>query len=383
MKKIGILGSTGSIGSQALDIIKEFKEEFELVFISGNSNIDKLTLQAKEFSPKYVCLSDNKKQSQLNDIKYSKVSYGEEALLDLCSLDVDIVLNAISGYKGLYLSIKLIENEVDIALSNKESIVQAGSILMRMAKEKKINIFPVDSEHSALWQCIIGESKETISRFILTGSGGPFRNLKKKDFESVTVEQALNHPNWAMGDKITIDSATMMNKGFEVIEAHWLFDIDYDNIDIVVHPQSIIHSMVEFIDGSIKAQMGNPSMRIPIQFALMYPQRLKSLNEEFNFIKNSKLTFEEADLDKFNCIKLAYDAGKAGGTYPTVLNVSNDMAVDLFLNKKIQFTDIAKLISQALDLHENISNPNIDDIKGTIIKTEQFINNIKKERSLC
>ena len=383
MKKIGILGSTGSIGSQALNIVKEFKEDFELVFISGNSNINKLILQAKEFSPKYVCLSDSNNKSKLDEIKCSKVTYGHEALLDLCDLDVDIVLNAISGYKGLYLSIKLIHNEVNIALSNKESIVQAGSILMPMAKEKNVNIFPVDSEHSALWQCILGEKKDTINRLILTGSGGPFRKINKKYLEGVTVEEALNHPNWEMGNKITIDSATMMNKGFEVIEAHWLFDIDYDNIDIVVHPQSIIHSMVEFVDGSIKAQLGNPSMRIPIQFALMYPHRLKSFNKEFNFIKNNKLTFEEVDLDKFNCIKLAYDAGKSGGTYPTVLNVSNDMAVELFLNKKIKFTDIFKIISHALDSHKNISTPNIDDIKGTIIMTEQFINNIKKERFIC
>ena len=380
MKKIGILGSTGSIGTQALEIIGEFKEEFQLVFISGNSNIKKLISQTKSFLPKYVCVSDKNKKNKIEKIKDVKFSFGQNALVDLCELDVDIVLNAISGYKGLYLSIKLVENGIDIALSNKESIVQAGSILMKMAKEKNINIFPVDSEHSALWQCILGENKNTIKSLILTGSGGPFRKVEKKYLYNVTRKEALNHPNWKMGRKITIDSATMMNKGFEVIEAHWLFDIDYDNIDIVIHPQSIIHSMVKFVDGSIKAQLGLPSMRIPIQFALMYPYRLKNINSEFDFTQNNKLTFEEVDIDKFECIKLAYQAGKSGGTYPTVLNVSNDMAVDMFLNKMIKFLDIPKIISTALDSHNNVSNPNIDDIKSTILKTEKFINNLREEK---
>ena len=383
MKKIGILGSTGSIGSQALEIIDEFNEFFELVFISGNSNIEKINSQAKSFLPKYVCVSDECKSKEVEEIKGLNFSYGEDALLDLCQLDVDIVLNAISGYKGLYLSIKLIENGIDIALSNKESIVQAGSILMKMAKEKDVNIFPVDSEHSALWQCILGENKNTIKNLILTGSGGPFRTMKKEYLYKVKIEDALNHPNWTMGSKITIDSATMMNKGFEVIEAYWLFDIDYDNIKIVVHPQSIIHSMVEFVDGSIKAQLGLPSMKIPIQFALMYPNRLKNINPEFDFTKNNKLTFEEVDTKKFECIKLAYQAGKIGGTYPTVLNVSNDLAVDMFLKKIIKFTDIPEIINRALDSHINISSPNIDDIKNTIIKTEKFIEKFKKEKYKC
>ena len=383
MKKIGILGSTGSIGSQALEILDEFKEEFELVFISGNSNIDKLLSQTKSFSPQYVCIADESYNKKIQEIDGIDFSYGQNALLDLCQLDVDIVLNAISGYKGLYLSIQLIKNGTDIALSNKESIVQAGSLLMKMAKDKNVNIFPVDSEHSALWQCILGEENDTISKLILTGSGGPFRENKKESLYSVTKSDALNHPNWEMGSKITIDSATMMNKGFEVIEAHWLFDIAYDDIDIVVHPQSIIHSMVKFVDGSIKAQLGIPSMRIPIQFALMYPKRLHSIDDNFDFTKNNKLTFEEVDMDKFECIKLAYQAGKSGGTYPTVLNVSNDLAVDMFLRDAIKFMDIPKIINIALDNHENISNPTLDDIKGTILTTENFIKNIEKDKILC
>ena len=383
MKKIGILGSTGSIGSQALEIIGEFKEEFQLIFITGNSNVKKIISQTETFSPKYVCIADESNSEKIKEINGINFSYGQNALLDLCQLDVDIVLNAISGYKGLYLSLQLIKNGIDIALSNKESIVQAGSLLMKMAKDNNVNIFPVDSEHSALWQCILGEEKDTISKFILTGSGGPFRKNKKNSLYSMTPEDALKHPNWEMGSKITIDSATMMNKGFEVIEAHWLFDIDYDNINIVVHPQSIIHSMVKFVDGSIKAQLGVPSMRIPIQFALMYPKRLDSLDDDFDFTKYNKLTFEEVDMDKFECIKLAYQAGNSGGTYPTVLNVSNDLAVDMFLKKIIKFMDIPKIIKMTLDSHENISNPNIDDIKGTILATESFIKNMKKEKILC
>tara|TARA_B100001996_G_scaffold377962_1_gene361381 strand:- start:124 stop:1260 length:1137 start_codon:yes stop_codon:yes gene_type:complete len=378
MKKIGILGSTGSVGSQALDIINNYTKDFELVFISGHTNIKKILEQKEKYNPKHICISDNKSYSDYkkNNLD-TNISGGDKALLELCNMDVDIVLNSISGYKGLYLSIELIKNKIDIALSNKESIVQAGSILINLAKENKVNIFPVDSEHSALWQCLIGENNKFINKLILTGSGGPFRTYRRDDLYNVTKEQALKHPNWSMGNKITIDSATMMNKGFEVIEAHWLFNIDYKNIDIVIHPESIIHSMVKFIDGSIKAQLSSPSMRIPIQYALSYPNRISSDDIEFDFISNNKFSFEEVDYNKFRCIKLAYQAGRDGGTYPTVLNVANDLSVDLFLNNKIQFLDIEKIIEDSLNHHSSIPNPTIDDIKETIKNTEKYIENYK------
>jgi 1-deoxy-D-xylulose-5-phosphate reductoisomerase len=378
MKKIGILGSTGSIGTQALDIINNYTEDFELVFISGHTNIKKILEQKEKYNPQHICISDNKSYSDYKkDNLDTNISGGEKALLELCNMDVDLVLNSISGYKGLYLSIELIKNKTDIALSNKESIVQAGSILINLAKENNINIFPVDSEHSALWQCLIGENNKFINKLILTGSGGPFRTYRRDDLYNVTKEQALKHPNWSMGNKITIDSATMMNKGFEVIEAHWLFNIDYKNIDIVIHPESIIHSMVKFIDGSIKAQLSSPSMRIPIQYALSYPNRILSNDIEFDFISNNKFSFEEVDYNKFRCIKLAYQAGRNGGTYPTVLNVANDLSVNLFLNNKIKFLDIEKIIEDSLNHHSSISSPTIDDIKETIKNTEKYIENYK------
>ena len=378
MKKIGILGSTGSVGSQALEIVDEYNQDFELVFISGHTNIEKLLRQKEKYNPKYVCISDDDYYNEFNkNISDSDIIGGNNALLELCSMDVDIVLNAIAGYKGLYLSIQLLENKIDIALSNKESIVQAGSILTKLAKKNEVNIFPVDSEHSALWQCLIGENMESVDKLILTGSGGPFRKYKREDLYNVTKEEALKHPNWSMGNKITIDSATMMNKGFEVIEAYWLFNIDYKNIDIVIHPESIIHSMVKFIDGSIKAQLSSPTMRIPIQYALSYPKRFINDNLDFDFISNKKFSFEEVDYNKFKCIKLAYQAGASGGTYPVVLNVANDLSVELFLNNKINFLDIEKIIEESLNTHTSKSNPDINDIKETIKETEQYIQNYK------
>ena len=379
MKKIGILGSTGSVGSQALEIVNEYPEKFELVFISGHTNLKKLLEQKEKYNPKHICISDDSSYNNLkeNIISDFNISGGYNALLELCSMDVDIVLNSIMGYKGLYLSIQLIENKIDLALSNKESIVQAGYILTELAERNNVNIFPVDSEHSALWQCIVGEKTESIDKLILTGSGGPFRTYKREDLSSITKEQALKHPNWSMGNKITIDSATMMNKGFEVIEAHWLFNISYDKIDIVIHPESIIHSMVKFIDGSIKAQLSDPTMRIPIQYALSYPERFINNNLQFDFITNNKFSFEEVDYDKFRCIKLAYYAGRSGGTYPVVLNVANDLLVDLFLMDKIKFLDIEKVIEESLNAHSSISNPTIDDIRETVRDVESYIKNYK------
>ena len=378
MKKIGILGSTGSIGSQCLEIIKEHPQQFNLLFITANTNSDKLIEQAKYFKPKYVCLANKDEYSKIkSSLSDSIVLSGIEEMHDLCiDSKPDIVLNAISGYKGLSLSAKILENGIDLALSNKESIVQAGDLLIDLSKKYGSNIFPVDSEHSALWQCIIGEKNNNIKRIILTGSGGPFRALPIEKLQYITKEDALKHPNWKMGKKITIDSATMMNKGFEVIEAFWLFNIPYDKIDIIIHKESIIHSMIEYIDGSIKAQLSEPNMRTPIQFALTYPERLKTEIDYFDFIKNNTLHFEKVDYNKFPCIKLAYEAGRKKGTYPTVLNVANDLSVELFLKDKIKFIDIALMIENCLSRHDSINNPNLDDIYNTIYWTEQ---NFKKE----
>ena len=379
MKKIGILGSTGSVGSQALKIIGSNLDKFELVFISAYQNKGKLINQINQYKPKYACIANSNKEDYNELIKLDnnvKVLNDKDSLMDLCDLDVDLIVNAISGYKGLFLSEKIIKNKIDIALSNKESIVQAGEILTKLAKKNNTNIFPVDSEHSAIWQCLMGEKKENIKRIILTGSGGPFRKLTKNNFDKITKKDALNHPNWSMGNKITIDSATMMNKGFEVIEAHWLFEIKYSNIDIVIHPESIIHSMIEFIDGSIKAQLSIPTMIIPIQFALTYPERIINNDISFNFLDNNSFTFEKPDMNKFRCIKLAYEAGKSKGTYPTVLNVANDLAVDLFLKEKIQFLDIEKIIEKALNWHNNIANPDMNDIKNTMHLTENYIESL-------
>ncbi len=378
MKKIGILGSTGSIGSQCLEIIKEHPQEFNLVFITANTNSDKLIEQAKCFKPKYVCLANKDEYSKIkSSLSDSIILSGIEEMHDLCvDSKPDIILNAISGYKGLSLSAKILENGIDLALSNKESIVQAGDLLVNLSKKYGSNIFPVDSEHSALWQCIIGEKKDNIKRIILTGSGGPFRTFPIKKLQYVNKKDALKHPNWKMGKKITIDSATMMNKGFEVIEAFWLFNIPYDKIDIIIHKESIIHSMIEYIDGSIKAQLSEPNMRTPIQFALTYPERLKIEIDYFDFIKNNTFHFEKVDYNKFPCIKLAYEAGRKKGTYSTVLNVANDLSVELFLKDKIKFIDIPLIIENCLSRHDSINNPNLDDIYNAIYWTEQ---NFKKE----
>ena len=295
--------------------------------------------------------------------------------MELCELsNVDIILNAISGYSGLEPTLKIIESGTDIALSNKESIVQAGHLVMDLAKSMNVNIFPVDSEHSALWQCMVGENKSRIRKIILTASGGPFRTLSKNDFSKITVQQGLNHRNWKMGDIITIDSATMMNKGFEMIEAFWLFNINSKNIEIVVHPQSIIHSMVEYIDGSIKAQLSNPDMRLPIQYAFSYPERYEMNDLKFDIKNFSRLDIEPVDLDKFKCIKLSYDAINKGGSNPTILNVANDIAVDLFLNKKITFIQIPAIIEECINNHSYINLPTLSDILSLTKWTKNYIN---------
>ena len=378
MKYIGILGSTGSVGKQALEVVGKHPDKFKIKYLACNSNYEELIQQIIFYKPNYISIKKTNKKQKIKEFFNSKnIECEFLSVKDLINkVKVDIVLNAISGYQGLEPTIDIINAGTDIALSNKESIVQAGHIIVELAKKNNVNIFPVDSEHSAIWQCLIGEKKEHIKRIILTASGGPFRELSKNKFSKITKEQALDHPNWSMGEKISIDSATMMNKGFELIEAYWLFGVDLKKIDIIVHPQSLIHSMVEYIDGSIKAQMSIPSMRIPIQYAFSYPERFSINNIDNNLELWSIMNFERVDLKKFKCIKLAYKAIKLGGSYPTVLNVSNDIAVDLFLNDKISFEMIPKIIEETMKKHNYNKNPNLLDIKYLTKWVEDFIPNM-------
>ncbi len=376
MKKIGILGSTGSIGVQALDVIRKL-EDFDITYLSAHNNVQLLAKQAMEFNPNTVCLVNSENLAELeNLLKYTNITIetGREALLEMASRDdVDIMLNSLVGASGMEPTINAINAGVDVALSNKESMVMAGHHIMELAKQKNVSIFPVDSEHSAIWQCLVGEKHEEIKRLILTGSGGPFRARKLDEFPNITLKEALNHPNWDMGAKITIDSATMMNKGLEVIEARWLFDIDADKIDIVVHPESIIHSMVEFKDGSVKAQLGLPDMKIPIQYALTYPIHVDMCWEHLDLIKIKSLSFEAPNVEKFPCIRLAYQALLSNDSSSIVLNVANDTVVEAFLKEHITFMDIPHYIEDAISSHDTINSPNLHDIMELSNWTQSFL----------
>lgn len=378
MKKVIILGSTGSIGTQTLDVIKNFRENFEIVGLTAYNNVELLSKQIREFNPKVVAVKDEDKANQLRENlkKNVEILTGSKGLQEIVKYDADLVVVAVEGIAGLIPTVTAIQRGKDIALANKEVLVTAGQIVMDLVKKKDITLLPVDSEHSAILQCLRGNDKKEVSRLILTASGGPFRGKKKEDLRKVTVNEALNHPNWKMGKKITIDSATLMNKGFEVIEAKWLFDISEDKIDVIVHPQSIIHSMVEYIDGSVIAQLATADMRIPIQYALNYPTRnyINGINF-LDFSLTTQLTFEKPDLETFRCLSLAYEALKIGGTMTTVLNAADEIAVSLFLNKKIEFLQIAEIIEESMKEHNNIQNPTLDDIinvdkevKGKIAK---------------
>ena len=377
MKRISILGSTGSIGVQTLEVIRNHKDDFCVVLLTANVNNDLLFSQAIEFKPDSVCLVNGEfRLDQSIELKKQNIElfYGRNDLINLASRrDIEIMLNALVGYSGMEPTITAIKSGVNIALSNKESMVMAGSLIDQLAKDNDVQILPVDSEHSAIWQCLTGENINQVNRLILTGSGGPFRTRSIETFSSIKIEEALQHPNWNMGAKITIDSATMMNKGLEVIEAKWLFNVESNQIDIVIHPQSIIHSMVEFSDGSIKAQMGKPDMRVPIQYALTYPDHLTSNYENFDFMTIDSLTFEKPDLEKFPCIRLAYQCIESGGSYPVVLNVANDHLVLAFLNGDINFNNIPEYIEDALTSHEFINCSDLHSIEGITQWTEQFI----------
>ena len=379
MKNIGILGSTGSIGIQALDVIKNFPDNFKVEYLTANENINKLAEQTLIFKPNTICIVNSNKKEKLESLlKNTEVTIlsGREGLLEIASQNnLDLSINALVGAAGMEPTIEVIKNGTDIALSNKESMVMAGEIINNLLSKNSCKLFPIDSEHSAIWQCLKGEKYEQIEKIILTASGGPFRTKSKKEFDKISLKEALTHPNWVMGNKITIDSATMMNKGLEVIEAHWLFNIDPNEIDIVVHPESIIHSMVEFIDGSIKAQLGVPDMKVPIQYALTYPNHSVSKWERLDLTSLGKLHFEKPDLDKFRCIHLAYEAIKSGGTTPVVLNVANDIVVDAFLNGYISFIQIPIIIENALNQHENIKTPDLETITHISDMTINYVNN--------
>lgn len=376
MKKVAILGSTGSIGTQTLEVISDNKNIFEIELLTAFSNHTLLINQALLHKPKAIIFGDRSKEKViLNSLKNEEIEiyFGEESLnnfLNYCS--PDIVLTALVGKSGLIPTINTIKKGIDLALANKETLVVAGSIINKLCKEKKVNIYPVDSEHSAIFQCLVGESRDTIDKIILTASGGPFRNKKLNELKNISKKEALNHPNWEMGEKITIDSSTLMNKGLEVIEAKFLFDIDIQKIKVVIHPQSIIHSMVEFNDGSIKAQLGEPDMKLPIQYALFSGKRLKNKFTHYDFIKNNTLTFEEPCLKTFNNLKLAFDAGKLGGNAPCILNASNEIVVDAFLNEKIRYLDMTKIIEDSLNKISYIASPNLDQLIETDIVTRKY-----------
>lgn len=365
MKNITVLGVTGSIGMQTVDVVKNHLDKFKIVAMSAGYNIKQVEEILEMIDVEYVCVVQ-KKDAQYLQEKYPdlKVTYGQEGLIKIATLpQIDIVLNAIVGFAGLVPTIEAIKAKKDIALANKETLVVAGHIITKQVKENNVRLLPVDSEHSAIFQSLNGEKHQQIKRIILTASGGSFRDKSRDELIGVTVEEALNHPNWSMGAKITIDSATLFNKGLEVIEAKWLFDVSYDQIDVLIHPESIIHSMVEFVDTSVIGQLGNPDMRLPIQYALTYPDRDVLVNgESLDLAKIASLTFKKPDLDRFKALALAYKAGRTGGSMPCVLNGANEMANELFRNNKIEFLQIEELVEKALKAHQVISDPTLEQL---------------------
>ncbi|MFY9393925.1 MAG: 1-deoxy-D-xylulose-5-phosphate reductoisomerase [Halanaerobiales bacterium] len=364
MKKLVLLGSTGSIGTQSLDVIDSFPEEWEVLALSANSNIDLLEKQARKYRPLYLVIGNNKLQEELEyrlDDLNIKVLSGAEGLEFIAGeLEADLVINSIVGAAGLKPTIAALKAGRRLGLANKESLVIGGEIIARDYPEGVI--LPIDSEHNAIFQILEGEEARGVENIILTASGGPFRNHTREELDHVTVEEALKHPNWDMGGKITIDSATLMNKGLEVIEAHWLFQQSYDKIKVIIHPESIIHSMVEFVDGSIMAEMSLPDMRLPIQYVMTYPHRRPGKHPRLDFVQLGQLNFQEPDYEKFPALRLAYEAGRAGGTMPVVLNAANEIAVAAFLDREIPFTMIPGLIEKVMHKHDNIKRPSLEDI---------------------
>jgi len=358
VKQLAVLGSTGSIGQQTLQVVRALPHRFHIIGLTAGKNIDLLTRQINEFRPRFICYQDKEARAPLANGEYELLSPEDIARHP----QVDTVVIATPGKSGLSPTLAAVKAGKRIALANKESLVMAGEIITNEAKLTGAQILPIDSEHSAIWQCLKGETQPPV-QLILTASGGPFLHYSPAQLNRVTVKQALKHPSWQMGRKVTIDSATLMNKGFEVIEAHWLFSIAFENIKVLIHPQSIVHSMVEFADGSIKAQLSYPDMRLPIQYALSYPERLPNPQlSRLNWSRINNLTFEPPDLDNFPCLKLAIEAGKKGGTYPAVLCGADEVAVELLLSQRIKFTDIAHLVEQAVEQHQVIAYPSLEEI---------------------
>ncbi|BBU39786.1 1-deoxy-D-xylulose-5-phosphate reductoisomerase [Aeribacillus composti] len=380
MKKIILLGATGSIGQQTLDVIRANPDSFRLVAMSFGENIELGLKAVHEFKPELVAVKNREiyDQIRLNIPSSCQLTYGHDGLCETAVYHKgEIVVNAVIGSVGLIPTLKAIEAKKTVALANKETLVTAGQIVTDYARKHNVQILPVDSEHSAIFQCLNGEKKESVERLILTASGGSFRDKSRNELKHVTVKEALNHPNWSMGAKITIDSATMMNKGLEVIEAHWLFSVSYDQIDVLLHKESVIHSMVEFHDGSIIAQLGTPDMKIPIQYALTYPNRIPSYeSERLDLTKYGQLHFEKIDFDRYRCLKFAFDSGKIGGTMPAVLNAANEVAVNAFLEDKIPFLKIEELVERALEEHAPLFNPTLEDIQEADGRTRQFVQSL-------
>ena len=380
MKHISILGSTGSIGTQTLEIVRQFPNEFKVVGLSTNKNTDLLLKQIKEFKPKAVAIMDKSKVADLLNFSSCHVYSGIEGLNKIASMnEADTVVNALVGSIGIEPTYNAIKNKKNIALANKETLVAAGSVIMEEARKNNINLMPIDSEHSAIFQCLNGENINGVSKITITCSGGPFKNYTEQQLENVTVQDALKHPTWNMGNKITIDSATLMNKGFEIIEAHWLYGINYEKIKVVIHPQSIVHSLVEFVDKSVIAQLGVPDMKTPIQYALTYPKRFQNMQSSLDLAKTKTLEFKEPNFEMFPCLKYAYDAGINGGTLPAVMNAANETAVYAFLDNKTRFLDIPRLIRKMMDEHKTIKNPNLKEIIDVDKKTKEETKKIIEE----
>ncbi len=378
MKNISILGSTGSIGTQALEVVSENSAALNIVGLTTNTSIDLLEKQIEKYSPRIVCVMDGDAGLLLEKrlkTKHSSVEVvtGLDGLIAVATAsENDLLLTAVSGMIGLQPTLAAIEAGIDIALANKETLVAGGQIVMDAAAAKGVSLLPVDSEHCAIFQCLLGNKHEEINRVIITASGGPFRGYTQKQLESVTLAQALKHPNWSMGKKITIDSASLMNKGLEVIEAKWLFNLRNDQIDVVVHPQSIIHSMVEFIDHSTIAQLGLPDMALPIQIAFFYPKRIANHHQALDFNRVRELSFEAPDLDAFPCLQLAYDALEIGGTMACILNAANEIAVARFLNQEIHFLDIPRINRQVMEKHQLIAHPSLDEVLAVDAWAREF-----------
>ena len=383
MKNISILGSTGSIGTQTLELVRQFPDEFKVVGLSTNKNYDLLLKQIKEFRPKAVAIMDKTQVDNLLNFSSCQVYSGIEGLNKIAALqEADTIINSLVGSIGVEPTYNAIRAKKNVALANKETLVAAGSVIMDEVKKNNVNLMPIDSEHSAIFQCLNGENINEVEKITITCSGGPFKKYTKEQMENATAKDALKHPTWKMGAKITIDSATWMNKGFEVIEAHWLYNIGYDRIKVIIHPQSIVHSLVEFRDKSVIAQLGLPDMKVPIQYALSYPKRFQSMQKSLDLAEIKQLDFLEPDLERFPCLKYAYDAGTIGGTLPCVMNAANEIAVHAFLDSKIRFPDIARLIKKAMDTHNAIKDPSLKDILNVDKKIKEETKKIIEEEMI-